>query len=132
MAKKESFTCDVCGATKGEGNRWLMGYPATERINSIDWKGYALADWNPHAAGYRDMDHLCSEKCAFTRLGEHIRKDVSKPPPVYEFQCGGCQGIYYSTLVSGPERAVCPRCNPGKTSNFVADATYGANVDTTA
>jgi hypothetical protein len=68
----ETYTCDVCGAPKGVGNRWLIGWEVEG--------GFALADWGfvpPHLGKIEDerVFHFCSEAHALSEQSKHLRQD---------------------------------------------------------
>jgi hypothetical protein len=79
------YKCDVCGAAKGEGNKWLLGIdmalvtitsypkPASTHFTSV---GYAIMQWNHDLADDKKMQphHLCGEKCALTKQAEYLRR----------------------------------------------------------
>jgi hypothetical protein len=65
--RQESYTCDVCGGAKGEGNRWLVGWV-------VDG-GFALADWGFAPKGGERVYHFCSETHALVEQGRHLRQD---------------------------------------------------------
>ena len=79
------YKCDVCGAAKGEGNRWLLGVnlsliaissyakPNTAHYNMA---GYAIIQWDADLADDKNMQphHLCGEKCALTKQAEYLRR----------------------------------------------------------
>ena len=79
------YKCDVCGTAKGEGNKWLLGFPVDAGM-SLGHKikpdgliaiiGYAITDWRDIRADDEKLivHHLCSEKCAFTKQAEYIRR----------------------------------------------------------
>lgn len=67
--RSEVINCDVCGAAKGAGNRWIMGWSS--------FHGYALADW-VEGADFRqpeEFGHFCSEACALKYQGRYLRQD---------------------------------------------------------
>lgn len=76
MALIQTVTCNVCGATKGEGNRWLVGWEA--------FHGYAISDW-PDAEQYAHLrdardprvetQHFCGERCALNRQAQYLRRE---------------------------------------------------------
>lgn len=63
MIGKAPIICDVCGAVKGEGNRWLMGW---ENCNEI-----AISTDTTTPRFRRDW---CSEKCLHIAVSRHIEK----------------------------------------------------------
>ena len=71
--RQETHTCDVCGVSKGIGNRWLVGW----KVNG----GFALADWGfgpTPLQGGEDCSvvyHFCSEACALSEQAKHLRQD---------------------------------------------------------
>lgn len=67
--RSEVINCDVCNATKGEGNRWLMGILA--------YHGYALGDWRDDMQDrtLNRINHFCSESCALKYQSRYLRQD---------------------------------------------------------
>jgi hypothetical protein len=65
--RQETYTCDVCGGARGEGNRWLVGWV-------VDG-GFALADWGFAPKGGERVYHFCSETHALVEQGKHLRQD---------------------------------------------------------
>ncbi len=67
--KQESFTCDVCGARKGEANHWY-------KIRSLE--GFHVYRWDFFGEGASDYDdeliHCCGEKCVMKSLSDFMGK----------------------------------------------------------
>ena len=61
-----SFTCDICGKTKGEANHWWMASLGPRSAYAEDERAlrFTLMRW--HAAECRSADiyHLCGQGCA--------------------------------------------------------------------
>ena len=79
------YKCDICGQAKGEGNKWLLGFPVDVGLGMgrivkpdglIATIGYAITDWRDiHASNEKlIVHHLCSEKCAYTKQQEYLRR----------------------------------------------------------
>lgn len=68
--RSEVITCDVCKATKGEGNKWLQGWQSEH--------GYALGDWESGLEFRlsRPIHHFCSESCGLKYQAKFLRRDV--------------------------------------------------------
>jgi hypothetical protein len=65
--------CDVCENKKGEGNRWLLGWPSYGPNSEAC--GYALSDWNARESTAPGVNHFCGEKCAFVYLSNQLRSE---------------------------------------------------------
>lgn len=71
------FHCDVCGTSKGAGNKWLMGvvHSANERNQSIQTPGafktpsIEIMQWDD-TASRGSIRHFCGETC--------LQKELSK------------------------------------------------------
>lgn len=89
--KRESFTCDVCGAEKKETNHWMVMVPSlptnefqrlrSVRSNAMDevdslvnrvsnrlFPVFTLMGWDSALHGFEGAVHLCSESCASRAL----------------------------------------------------------------
>ncbi len=61
--RKESFTCDVCGAVKGTTNHWWRVYVDGVALSVIGWD--ARAEWDKEF-------HICGEACALKKVSEFM------------------------------------------------------------
>jgi len=66
--RSEVINCDVCGVSKGEGNKWLLGW--------VSAHGYALGDWNSDFQKLNGdlASHFCSEACALKHQARYLRR----------------------------------------------------------
>ena len=68
MSWDVSFTCDICGKTKGEANHWWMASLGT--LNSFEDAGdarqlrFTLMRWTGAESRNPDIYHLCGQGCA--------------------------------------------------------------------
>lgn len=67
--KTSTYTCS-CGRTKGEANRWLLG-----------WIGHLIVDqfcclmpWSDAMADADHVQHFCSEQCAYKWLASELER----------------------------------------------------------
>lgn len=75
--RQETIHCDAtgCGATKGPGNKWLMGW--------FSYSGYALGDWDSHIETERlqrestAVHHFCGEACALKFQAQYLRREAT-------------------------------------------------------
>ena len=61
-----SFTCDICGKTKGEANHWWMaslGAPPLV-IEDDERLRFTLMRWHASESRSPDIYHLCGQGCA--------------------------------------------------------------------
>lgn len=65
-----SFTCDVCGATKGEANHWWMMSYADCPCDEEDQlpQRFSVLPWNAEQSRNPEMRHLCGKGCAMQAL----------------------------------------------------------------
>lgn len=68
MARTETYTCDVCGAVKGEVNHWW-------RIRIVD--SFHLYAWDTEVPEpYPDevIYHLCGQQCVIAKVNEFMSR----------------------------------------------------------
>jgi hypothetical protein len=69
-----SFSCDICGKTKGESNHWWMasaGPPVcSEEQESAD--RFTLLPWSAESCCSPDLHHLCGQSCAMQALARFM------------------------------------------------------------
>lgn len=87
MAKKEAYTCDVCGVERMEANHWFKMRRASSNnrfdgndllvIGRWEWKAvnYAIDSQQE----YSDMIHLCGQTCAHKLLDQFMSEVSSQP-----------------------------------------------------
>lgn len=75
MAKKEVFTCDVCGEERKEANHWFVSLRVTACAASIVPQ-ITFYRW-PNLADLSGTKHLCGQVCAHKLLDEFMG-EVSK------------------------------------------------------
>jgi hypothetical protein len=63
MVWEVSFTCDVCGATKGEANHWWMLSLAECPCDDIDQvpQRFSVIPWSVEQSRDGEMRHLCGK-----------------------------------------------------------------------
>ncbi len=79
MAKIETFSCDICGARKGETNHWYKGF-----IFSSVGVSFVVQSWNdpmplqgPYLVGTIEK-HLCSENCTSKALSQWMSEQKQR------------------------------------------------------
>ncbi len=70
MVWEVTFTCDICGQKKGEGNHWWMvaldEFPCAE---STEPSGrFSLLPWLAEECHSASHSHLCGQNCAMQAL----------------------------------------------------------------
>jgi hypothetical protein len=69
-----SFSCDICGKTKGESNHWWMataGPPVcSEEQESAD--RFTLLPWSAESCCSSELHHLCGQSCAMQALARFM------------------------------------------------------------
>ncbi len=72
-----SFTCDVCGTTKGESNHWwLLSYTdcPCDEADQIAQR-FAITPWNAQESRHLEMRHLCGKGCAMQALERFMTRE---------------------------------------------------------
>jgi radical SAM protein with 4Fe4S-binding SPASM domain len=61
-----SFTCDICGKTKGEANHWWMASLGPHSAYEEDERAlrFTLMRWHSSECRTPDIYHLCGQGCA--------------------------------------------------------------------
>jgi hypothetical protein len=65
-----SFTCDICGKTKGEANHWWMLSYADCACDEDDQvpQRFSVLPWSAGQSRNPEMRHLCGKGCAMQAL----------------------------------------------------------------
>lgn len=63
MKGEIGYTCDNCGHTKGEGNKWSMAFLSVSAI--------VFSPWDANLTG-GILLHLCGPRCATTVLDRFL------------------------------------------------------------
>jgi hypothetical protein len=81
-----SFTCDICGKTKGEANHWWMAslgtVPCFEEVGDMRNLRFTLMRWNPAESRNQDMYHLCGQGCAMQAAERYMTDGAVEAEPV--------------------------------------------------
>ena len=72
-----SFTCDICGKSKGEANHWWMAALGSVPCFEDDGKGirdqrFTLMRWSRSDSQNPDMYHLCGQGCALQAMERYM------------------------------------------------------------
>ena len=69
-----SFTCDICGKTKGEANHWWMVALGAIPCFDADPRNtrFTLMPWNLLESRNPDMYHLCGQGCAMQAMERYM------------------------------------------------------------
>jgi len=68
--------CDVCGKTKGVGNRWLLAVRHTS-IKEFGRCRLAVFDWSDALAAKPGVLHICGEGCLSTLFSRAMENRTS-------------------------------------------------------
>lgn len=65
-----SFTCDICGKTKGEANHWWMLSHSECACDEEDQlpQRFSVIPWSAGESRNPEMRHLCGKGCAMQAL----------------------------------------------------------------
>lgn len=69
-----TFTCDICGKSKGEANHWWMvavgDVPGFEKASAGDpqEQRFTLMRWSRADSQNTDMYHVCGQGCAMQAM----------------------------------------------------------------
>ena len=63
--RKETFTCDRCGAQKGDVNHWWM---ANALLSSV-----VFWPWRDEDASSPNFRHLCGQQCVIAELNQFMQ-----------------------------------------------------------
>lgn len=72
MARRESFTCDICGKEKQDVNHWFV---FNDAAYSGDELGIAVFQWHEPLSGYQ---HLCGQECVIKAVSKWMQ-NLTKP-----------------------------------------------------
>lgn len=64
MAQKITYSCDYCGAVKGEQNHWFIVAPSATPVT--DAARIVIEKWDPQIQG----KHACGERCVAKAVSE--------------------------------------------------------------
>ena|ERR1700723_2345129 len=59
--------CDVCGAVKGEANKWLL-VPSSEHYGTPETPHFIVFHWNENMSHDRGTKLVCGESCLMRLL----------------------------------------------------------------
>lgn len=81
-----SFTCDVCGKTKGEANHWWMLSHADCACDEDDQvpQRFSIMPWSMEQSRNPEMRHLCGKGCAMQALERFMTPRSAAPEPAAE------------------------------------------------
>ena len=84
MVWEVSFTCDICGTTKGEANHWWMLSYAECQCDDIEQmpQRFAVMPWSVEQSRDPEMKHLCGKGCAMQALERFMTPDTSVAPEI--------------------------------------------------
>ena len=66
-----TFSCDICGKSKGEANHWWMALLpplAEEKKLPLPAGRFTLMRWSRSESQSEDMYHLCGQGCALQAM----------------------------------------------------------------
>jgi hypothetical protein len=74
-----SFTCDVCGKTKGEANHWWMLSHADCACDEVDQvpQRFSVMPWSAEQSRNPEMRHLCGKGCAMQALERFMTQKIA-------------------------------------------------------
>jgi hypothetical protein len=74
-----SFTCDVCGKTKGEANHWWMLSHADCACDEEDQvpQRFSVMPWSADQSRNPEMRHLCGKGCAMQALERFMTQKIA-------------------------------------------------------
>jgi hypothetical protein len=76
-----SFTCDICGKTKGEANHWWMLSHAECACDEDDQvpQRFSVMPWSAEQSRNPEMRHLCGKGCAMQALERFMTQKTAIP-----------------------------------------------------
>ncbi len=76
-----SFTCDICGKTKGEANHWWLAAVAPSRAFSEDEQilRFTLMRWHVSESRSPEIYHLCGQGCAMQAAERFMTEGAIEP-----------------------------------------------------
>jgi hypothetical protein len=83
-----SFTCDICGNTKGEANHWWMLSYADCACDEDDQlpQRFSVMPWSAEQGRNPEMRHLCGKGCAMQALERFMTPRTATPHPEPEME----------------------------------------------
>ncbi len=76
-----SFTCDICGKTKGEANHWWLAELATDTRTTDDNPAprFTLMRWHIAESRNPEIYHLCGQGCAMQATERFMTEGAIEP-----------------------------------------------------
>lgn len=72
MAKREQYTCDVCGTEKKAANHWWKIRMWRDEIRMVPWE-------RSNATSRDEIEfHLCGQACVITKVNEFMNTPTEK------------------------------------------------------
>lgn len=65
MAKREVFTCNVCGKDKQITNHWWIAYVSPG-------VGFMISPWSDSLAANDQVQTLCGQECVIKAVNEYL------------------------------------------------------------
>ena len=79
MSYATKCVCDGCGAVKGEGNKWLLGYEFVLWLHErAKPPFFGVRPWDDAAARGQGVLHLCTAACMQTKLAAFLESQASE------------------------------------------------------
>ncbi len=79
MSWEKKCVCDVCGATRGLANHWLLGYEFTYFLStSQQWIFYGVSLWDDELAKESGVFHLCGAECMQKKLAQYTTRSTMR------------------------------------------------------
>jgi hypothetical protein len=81
MVWEVSFTCDICGTTKGEVNHWWMLSYAECPCDDLEQvpQRFSVMPWSHDQSRNPEMRHLCGKGCAIQALERFMTAKIAAP-----------------------------------------------------
>ena len=82
MVWEVSFSCDVCGTTKGEANHWWMLSLAECPCDDVEQvpQRFSIMPWSVEQSRDGEMRHLCGKGCAMQALERFMTPKTGAAP----------------------------------------------------
>lgn len=71
MARRDAFTCDVCGKAKQDVNHWWMLFEGESQTGTY----CAVYTWDGDIESFK---HLCGQECVIKAVNEWMQKTGGK------------------------------------------------------
>lgn len=77
-----TFTCDICGKSKGEANHWWMASVGSvpciepEIQDALKDQRFTLMRWSRSDSQNPDMYHLCGQGCAMQAMERFMNEGM--------------------------------------------------------